>query len=253
MIHIEPIPAFQDNYIWLIHDSIYAVAVDPGDGRPVLKHLESNRLQLAAILVTHHHSDHVGGIASLVARFPVPVYGPKSEPIASVTHPLSEGDQVLIPAPKLRLTVLEIPGHTAGHIGYYGANRLFCGDTLFGCGCGRLFEGTPNQMLASLTRLAKLPDQTQVYCAHEYTLENIRFARMVDPDNPTLLQRQAEDSAARKAGRPTLPSTIGRERQTNPFLRCEEPALIRATGRDPAGPADPVAVFAALREAKNHF
>ena len=254
MFTVIPLPALQDNYIWLIRDDRHAVVVDPGDAAPVLDYLAREQLQLTAILNTHHHPDHVGGNTGLLSRFKVPVYGPAKERIPTMTHPLAEGDSVELPAFSLRLSVLDIGGHTAGHIGYYGANSLFCGDTLFGCGCGRLFEGTPQQMLASLQKLANLPDATNVFCGHEYTLANIRFAKSVDPDNADLLAREKKDTKARAANLPTLPSTIKLEKDTNPFLRCSTPEVVKAanhfTGRTLS---DAVDVFAAIRAWKNQF
>jgi len=254
MPEIVPLAAFKDNYIWTLRDSKCAAVVDPGDARPVRDYLEREGLRLAAILATHHHPDHVGGIAELVAAQKVPVFGPKGEPIPALTHPLGEGDTAEIPELGARFSVLEIPGHTRAHVAYYGLGSLFCGDTLFACGCGRVFEGTPAQMLASLTKLAALPDATKVYCGHEYTLANIRFARAVDPDNPTLAAREARAQALREAGKPTLPSTLGEERATNPFLRCAEPAVVESANKYlGARVADPVRVFAAIREWKNKF
>ncbi|WP_205617429.1 hydroxyacylglutathione hydrolase [Pelomicrobium methylotrophicum] len=254
MVDVVPVPAFNDNYIWVLHDGQQAVAVDPGDAAPVFDFLERQRLRLAAILVTHHHGDHVGGIPALLHRHRVPVYGPRGESISTVTCPLAEGDRVCLPALELEFGVLEVPGHTAGHIAYYGHGRLFCGDTLFACGCGRLFEGTASQMYRSLEKLAALPGDTRVYCAHEYTLSNIRFAKAADPHNPALLERERREKAVRERLEPTLPSTIALERATNPFLRCTEPA-VQATVAQRHGRriTDPVEVFAALRAWKNEF
>lgn len=248
MTTVIPIPALDDNYIWLIHNGRHAAVVDPGEAGPVLAHLERYRLQLVAVLNTHHHRDHVAGNAELVRRVPVPVYGPRHENIATITHPVGEGETVHLSELSLELAVLEIPGHTAGHLAYYGANRLFCGDTLFGCGCGKLFEGTPAQMYASLQRLAHLPDETGVYCAHEYTLANIQFALGVEPDNPALAAREQRDRQLRELDLPTLPSTIGLEKATNPFLRCAQPAVAAAAHRWAGHALDnPVEVFSALR------
>jgi hydroxyacylglutathione hydrolase len=264
MLDIVPISAFTDNYIWtLIAPSRSGAAracvvVDPGDAAPVKHYLEQHQLTLAAILITHHHADHTGGIAALVAEARVPVYGPAAETIAGVTHPLREGDTVMLPS--LRdtasavLRVIEIPGHTRGHIAYIGADFVLCGDTMFAAGCGRLFEGTPAQMLASLQRLAALPSATRVFCTHEYTLANLRFALAADPDNAALIERSFEDQAMRELGKPTIPTTIGKERATNPFLRCDTPALRahaeRFAGKSLSGVVD---VFATVRAHKDVF
>jgi len=253
------IPAFKDNYLWLIHDGSSAAVVDPGDAGPVLAALDAHRLTLTAILLTHHHADHIGGVAQLLRHASVPVFGPRKEEIAGVSVPLGEGDHVRVPGLDLDLNVLEVPGHTRGHIAYVratpGERWLFCGDTLFAGGCGRLFEGTPAQMAASLDQLAALPDDTLVFCAHEYTLANLRFARAADPANGELLQRVATESAKREHGIPTLPSSIGLEKATNPFLRYRNSAiqatLVKAHRLAPG--AAPVAAFAALREWKNDF
>jgi hydroxyacylglutathione hydrolase len=258
MLEIVPLSAFQDNYIWTLRDADRknpnAAVVDPGEARPVKEYLAREGLTLAAILATHHHPDHVGGIAELVEMTRVPVFGPKGEPIPALTHPVGQDDKVEIPALKASFSVLDIPGHTRAHVAYYGLESLFCGDTLFACGCGRVFEGTAEQMLASLSKLAALPDATKVYCGHEYTLANIKFARAVDPDNSVLAAREERAKRLRAAGRPTLPSTLGEERATNPFLRCAEPVVVESANKYlGARIADPVRVFAAIREWKNRF
>jgi hydroxyacylglutathione hydrolase len=253
-IEIVPIPAFRDNYIWCLRDETHAVVVDPGDAAPVFAYLDREHLELSAILATHHHNDHVGGIGALTRSHPVPVYAPFDERIDCVTNRVGEGDIVRIPSFQLELRVLEIPGHTLTHIAYYGSNMLFCGDTLFACGCGRLFEGTPRQMLTSLAKLAALPEHTRVYCGHEYTQSNVRFGRTVDPSNPFLEAWEHEANDLRRRQQPTLPSSLAREKRGNPFLRCEEPVIAAAACRESGQAlADPVAVFAALREWKNHF
>jgi hydroxyacylglutathione hydrolase len=255
-ITITAIPAFNDNYIWLIHNGSHAVVVDPGDAAPVLSTLDNMQLSLSAILVTHHHHDHTGGIADLLKHQAVPVYGPANEVIPRITIPLKEGAQVVISALGLSLSVIETPGHTLGHICFYTRqlDALFCGDTLFGAGCGRLFEGTPAQMQASLAKLAALPPETAVFCAHEYTLSNLAFAQAVDASNPALASRLAQDQSKRAQGISTIPSTIGMELQTNPFLRTEEKAIITHLQQaNRLSNTDKVAVFAALRAWKNVF
>jgi hydroxyacylglutathione hydrolase len=256
MLNVLAVPAFNDNYLWLIHDGIHAVAVDPGDAQAILAVLDTNNLSLVAILLTHHHPDHVGGVPILAKRFNAPVYGPRNEIIANVNHLLAENDIVTIPEFDLSFSVLDVPGHTSGHIAYYSAkqNWLFCGDTLFAGGCGRLFEGTAAQMANSLAKLAALPDATLVYCAHEYTLANLRFAKEVEPNNPALIARIIAESEKREHLQPTIPSTIGLEKQTNPFLRCNEPAIVqRMHAASGLTSTDPVSVFTALRLWKNGY
>lgn len=253
---VVAIPAFADNYLWLIHNGVHAAVVDPGDAQPVLDVLISRNLTLAAILLTHHHADHVGGVPGLLRHREVPVWGPRNPSIAHITHALGEGDRASVPELGLELDVLEVPGHTLDHIAYVAAQQewLFCGDTLFAGGCGRLFEGTARQMTTSLAKLARLPDATAVYCAHEYTLANLRFAVAAEPGNSLLQARLVAEQAKRSHGEPTVPSTIALEKRTNPFLRNTEPAIIatlqnthRLTGQEP------VEAFAALREWKNSF
>jgi hydroxyacylglutathione hydrolase len=254
MLEIVPLPAFKDNYIWTLRAGRYAAVVDPGEAGPVKEYLAREGLGLVAILATHHHPDHVGGIEELVAMKKVPVFGPKGEPIPALTHPVGQGDKVEIAAIAADFSVLDIPGHTRAHVAYYGLESLFCGDTLFACGCGRVFEGTAEQMLASLSKLAALPDATKVYCGHEYTLANIKFARAVDPGNHELVAREERAQKLRAAGKPTLPSTLGEERATNPFLRCAEPVVIESANKYlGARAADPARVFAAIRDWKNRF
>ena len=252
MPDIVPLPAFRDNYIWTLRDERHAAVVDPGEAGPVKAYLKKEKLALVAILATHHHPDHTGGIAELVAEKRVPVFGPKGEPIPALTHPVGQGDKVNVPELSALFSVLDIPGHTRAHVAYYGLGALFCGDTLFACGCGRVFEGTPAQMVDSLAKLAALPDETRVYCGHEYTLANIEFARQVDPGNAALVAREEKARKLRAAGRPTLPSTLGEERATNPFLRTSEPVVVESANKYlGARVADPVRVFAAIRDWKN--
>jgi len=253
---IVALSAFSDNYIWTLRDATHAVVVDPGEAQPVIDFLAREGLQLAAILNTHHHSDHVGGNAELLARFPAPVFGPRDERIPETTHPLAGGQRFWLPHFGIEFEVLDIPAHTRSHIAFHGDGLLFCGDTLFSAGGGRLFEGTPVEMVDSLNRLGTLPGDTRVCCTHEYTLTNLRFARHVEPDNPALIDRQTECERLRAQDRPTLPSVLAVEQATNPFLRWDAPGVIQATRQrapSPAASADAVAVFTALRAWKDEF
>lgn len=260
-MNLLALPAFDDNYIWMLHDGHAALVVDPGDATPVVAALARHGLRLAAILVTHHHGDHVGGLVELLRHAPgVVVHGPVNEAMPVPVVPLREGDR--FEALGLGWQVIDVPGHTAGHIAFFADRQpaladapplLFCGDTLFSGGCGRLFEGTPAQMLDSLTRLAALPGDSRVCCAHEYTLSNLRFARAVEPGNAELAQHEATCQALRAASRPTLPSALALERQINPFLRTHEPAVIASAHARGAPEDDPVAVFATLRAWKNDY
>jgi hydroxyacylglutathione hydrolase len=255
-LNVLTVPAFNDNYLWLIHDGQHAAVVDPGDAAPILAALKANHLTLTAILTTHHHADHVGGVSTLLQSFDVPVYGPARDRIASVSVPLKENDVVTLDDLGLRLRVIDVPGHTLGHIAYYaeGTGWLFCGDTLFAGGCGRLFEGTPAQMLSSLDKLAALPDDTKVYCAHEYTVSNLRFALAAEPDNTAVSKRLHDEQDKRERHIPTVPSSIGLEKKTNPFLRIRESAVVRNLQlQNKLQGSDAVAAFAALREWKNNF
>lgn len=254
-LEIIGLPAFADNYIWVLRAPSGAVAVvDPGDEKPVLDYLAKTGAPLEAVLVTHHHGDHCGGVEELVAAHPAPVYGPAAESIAGVDHPLKDGDRVALPSLNIELEVLAVPGHTRGHIAYYRRGLLFCGDTLFGAGCGRLFEGTAATMQASLARIRSLPPDTQVYCAHEYTLANLRFAAAVEPGNADIRNRAAEAATLRAQGQPTVPASLELELQTNPFLRWDAPGVLDAAQARLARPArDEAEVFAAIREWKNHF
>jgi hydroxyacylglutathione hydrolase len=262
MRKVFPVPAFDDNYLWVIDDGRSAAVIDPGAAAPVVSYLVANGLRLRAVLVTHHHGDHIGGIAELLdwcGDASVAVFGPAHENIPHRTRALVEGDQIEIAEPAISFAVIDVPGHTSGHIAYYSreAGWLFCGDTLFAGGCGRLFEGTAAQMQASLAKLAALPDTTQFFCAHEYTLANLRFAVAAEPNNTALAQRVISETAKRSRGEPTLPSTIGLERATNPFLRWDSAEIKLAAQRassDTIGPnAPPALVFGAIREWKNRF
>ncbi|UJP06155.1 MAG: hydroxyacylglutathione hydrolase [Nitrosomonas sp.] len=257
MLNIHPVHAFRDNYIWVIHNRRSAAVVDPGDAQPVIAYLQHNHLQLNAILITHHHSDHTGGILELLHYCEAPVYGPATGSTAAITHSLRETDRVRLEALSLDLAVLEIPGHTLDHIAYYGGDpfdMVFCGDTLFACGCGRVFEGTPEQMYQSLQKLARLPDDTLIFCAHEYTLGNIMFARTVDPDNTRLTAFAAAAQQLRLQQLPTVPTKLELERAINPFLRCAVPAIAAQAQRQAGYPLNhPEAVFSMLRDWKNRF
>jgi hydroxyacylglutathione hydrolase len=252
-VRIEPIAAFRDNYIWLLERGGHAVVVDPGDAVPVLQLLAARQWRLDAILLTHHHSDHVGGVADLVRAHPARVYGPAHSPYTDVDVRLREGDTLNVL--DTHFAVLEVPGHTLDHIAYWSANlgALFCGDTLFACGCGRLFEGSPAQMSASLAKIAALPGSTRAFCAHEYTLSNLRFALAVEPGNAALLQRRDDCLALRERGEPTVPSTLEQELATNPFLRCAQPDVVAAARRQQPTAGDVTAVFAALRAWKDRY
>lgn len=255
-MYLIPVSAFADNYLWLLHDGKRALVVDPGDAGPVLRALQASRLQLESILVTHHHADHTGGVDALRKATGATVHGPATERIPAPFQPLREGDRVATLG--LNFQVLDVPGHTAGHIAFYtpdmdGQPLLFCGDTLFSGGCGRLFEGTPAQMLASLDKLAALPRATRVCCAHEYTLANLNFALAVEPDNAALAAYAQRCRQLREQGKPTLPSSIGQEVLVNPFLRTRQAGIMAAVHHFDASTTDDAAVFAALRQWKNQF
>lgn len=259
MRNLHPVPAFTDNYIWVLSDTNrQCLVVDPGDATPVFEYLHETGLEPRAILVTHHHPDHVGGVSKLHEHFSMPVYGPAGETVPCLTHPLEDGDSVEIEAPRSSLQVLHIPGHTLGHIAFFTSDGerplLFCGDTLFAAGCGRLFEGTPDQMLASLDKLAELPDDTLVCCGHEYTVNNLKFASAVSPEDEEVRARLLRARATRSANRPTLPGTLAAERATNPFLRTDDPQIREAVAaREPGSDRDRVSTFAALRRWKDSF
>ncbi|MCH2056509.1 MAG: hydroxyacylglutathione hydrolase [Thalassotalea sp.] len=256
-INIAPIKAFNDNYIWAISSTNNnLVLVDPGQAAPCIDYINTHKLNLVAILITHHHRDHVGGIAELLGAFgeDITVYGPKNEDIPHCDIKLVEGDKVDLPDLGIELNVLDVPGHTAGHIVYFDDQHLFCGDTLFSGGCGRLFEGTPSQMHHSVSKLAKLPASTKVYCAHEYTLANLHFALTVEPNNIELLTYFNQVQHKRDNDISTIPTTIGQEAAINPFMRSnvadikESAELYMDTKL-----ASDVDVFAAIRQWKDNF
>lgn len=271
MLTVQGIPAFDDNYIWLIgrsdnHNDNHNVAiVDPGDAEPVIAALEAQGLTPTAILITHHHYDHTGGISDLLKRYHLPVFGPAKEDIPQLSQPLNDGDSITIPGLDASFEVMDVSGHTRGHIAYFRAAEagkantenkapalLFCGDTLFAAGCGRVFEGTAAQMQTAMQRIRALPDDTRIYCAHEYTAANLGFARIAEPDNIAIAQRQQEVQAARAQGQSTVPSTLAEEKATNPFLRWDAPQLIR-NAETFAGHtlATPTAIFATVRHWKD--
>jgi hydroxyacylglutathione hydrolase len=255
-MYLIPIPAFDDNYLWLLHDGKRALVVDPGDAGPVLRALEEHALQLESILVTHHHADHTGGVDALREATGARVWGPATERIPQPYTRLTGGGTAR--ALGLDFQVIDVPGHTAGHIAYYtpdvdGKPLLFCGDTLFSGGCGRLFEGTPAQMLASLDKLAALPGHTVVCCTHEYTLSNLRFAMAVEPGNAELAAYQAQCTRLRGQGLPTLPTSIAQELLVNPFLRTRQATIMAAARHFDASARDDTTVFAAIRQWKNQF
>ena len=252
MLTLLPLPAFDDNYIWVWHDDCHAIAVDPGDADALVRYLDAHGLTLDAILITDHHRDHTGGNRSLRDRYACSIHAPDNPRIPATTHIVRGGDCVDFDQLGLRFDVLPTPGHTLDHVSYIGHGCLFCGDTVFGCGCGRLFEGDAATMAASLDAILALPDDTRVCCAHEYTLSNLAFARTIDGDNPALIAREQRDRAARAAQRPTLPSTLALEKATNPFLRFHDDDMRRFAAQylRRANPA-PHEVFGAVRAAKD--
>lgn len=256
MITIHAIPALKDNYIWIVVNTKMqcALIVDPGDASPVISYLKQHQLELCGILITHHHWDHVNGVADLRKQFNVPVYGSVRNQFNELTHRVDEGDEVLINDSFPAWRVIAIPGHTLDHIAYIADDIVFCGDTLFAAGCGRIFEGTAEQLYASLQKLAHLSDDTKVYCAHEYTLNNLYFAQTVEPNNQYIIQRIDRISALREKNIPSIPSILLEEKQTNPFLRCTSTEIIQHVERHTKRALkDPVDVFTALREWKNTF
>lgn len=256
MLEIIPLPALKDNYIWLLKNkaSRHIAIVDPSEPEPVLKLINSENLIPIAILITHHHWDHVGGIAGITKEYNIPVYTPKTESVDGSTHPVGEGDVVSLPELDLNLDILDVPGHTAGAVAYYTDKIVFSGDTLFTAGCGRLFEGTPPQMHASLSKFKSLADETLLYCGHEYTVSNLLFAATVEPANKAIQERLNLAKHARNENQPTVPATLAIEKETNPFLRCEQSNVINAAA-DYSGKAlnEPAEVFAAIRNWKDNF
>lgn len=256
MIQILNIPIFQDNYIWLIvnENTKRVIAVDPGDAKPLINYLKNNHMELDAIFITHHHWDHTGGISELLTKFPVQVFGPKNEVIQNLSDPLSEPDEINISLFSEPIKILNIPGHTKHHIAYYFSNKLFCGDTLFSAGCGRIFEGTPEEMYLSLQKIASLPEDTLIYCTHEYTLNNLRFAKLVEPDNQEITNKMVSVEKQLNQSEPSLPSKLQDEKKYNPFLRCHNATIIKSVGKYCGKKLnDPIEVFKYLREWKNNF
>lgn len=255
MNNIFAIPAFSNNYIWCIHDSKHAIIVDPGDASPVIKTLNEKQLTLTHILITHHHHDHIGGIKELKKTYPdVTVYGPQNPQIDGIDQRLEEGSNIALHNPNIDLKVMETPGHTMDHIVFYNQQLLFCGDTLFSAGCGRMFEGTPDVFYRSLQKLAQLPEQIKVYCTHEYTLANLAFAAHVDPENTVLRDYQTWATTQREKNQITLPSNISEQKQINPFLRCNSQKIKQnIESIMNLSTESEVEVFAALRRCKDNF
>lgn len=250
------IPALHDNYIWAIGEKNLknVVIVDPGEAAPVEDFLKQHHFTLSGILITHHHWDHTNGIMELISRWKVPVWGPAQEDVKGVTVPVQEPDVITLTPFSLTSRVLNIPGHTKGHIAYYMKGMLFCGDTLFAAGCGRLFEGSAEQLFSSLQKIAALPDDTDIYCAHEYTLHNLQFAELVEPGNKNIQEKIIRVNEWRKKGLPSLPSTLAEEKNTNPFLRCDSPEVIASVERYADRPLkDKLSVFTWLRKWKDQF
>lgn len=255
MLEITPIPAFGDNYIWMLRNpgQRKVAVVDPGEGAPVVSKLQEKGLELSAVLLTHHHYDHTGGVAELLNQFPeIAVYGPLTEDIPGVNHPVSDNETIELDGIQGGFLTMEIPGHTAGHVAYYGEGALFAGDTLFSVGCGRVFEGTHHQMAEALQRLLSLPPETLLYCGHEYTLDNIGFAKWVEPENPHVLEREKESRRLRAAGEATIPTTLAQEATFNPFLRLDVPEVIAAAEKFAGHPlTNPLEIFTAIRQWKD--
>jgi hydroxyacylglutathione hydrolase len=253
---LTALPALSDNYIWILSDADRktAIVVDPGESTPVIKWLEANNLSCAAILITHHHHDHVGGLTDLTAKYTCPVYAPAINNITETTHAIHSDEKIFIDALNVTFDVLAVPGHTLGHVAYYSAPYLFCGDTLFSAGCGRLFEGTAEQMQNSFNKIAALPDDTLICCTHEYTLSNLVFAQAVEPNNQAISYHIEHVKQLRTENKPSLPSSLALEKSINPFLRTRKASVVKAASKHTGGAVSAGAsTFKAIRQWKDDF